>query len=70
MSSDEMPPNNDENGTDAEKVSHLFVDSLFQDVTNKIHDDVDPLNIKRSSIQYREEQDQNNPSSSPRVFSI
>ena len=67
MSSDEMPPNNDENGTDAEKVSHLFVDSLFQDVTNKIHDDVDPLNIKRSSIQFREEQDQNNPLSSPSI---
>jgi hypothetical protein len=46
MSSDDISPNNDENGKEAEKVSLLFVDSLFQDVQTKIHDDVDPLNIK------------------------
>ena len=65
MSSDDISPNNDENGKEAEKVSLLFVDSLFQDVQTKIHDDVDPLNIKRSSIQNREEQNKDNlPSSS------
>jgi hypothetical protein len=65
MSSDDISPNNDENGKEAEKVSLLFVDSLFQDVQTKIHDDVDPLNIKRSSIQNRGEQNQDNlPSSS------
>ena len=67
MSSDGKTPNNDENGAEAEKVSLLFVDSLFQDVQTKIHDDVDPLNIKRSSIQNREEQDHNNQSSSPSI---
>ena len=67
MSSDGKTPNNDENGAEAEKVSLLFVDSLFQDVKTKIQDDVDPLNIKRSSIQNREEQNHNNQSSSPNI---
>ena len=67
MSSEEISPNNNENMGETEKVSHLFVDSLFQDVQTKIHDDVDPLNAKRSSIQVREEQNKNKPSSSSNI---
>ena len=67
MSSEEMSQNNNENRTEAEKISLLFVDSLFQDVQTKIHDDIDPLNIKRNSIQFREEQNQNIPSSSSSI---
>ena len=65
MSSNRDSINNSNKGNEQEfeKVSLMFVDSLFQDVQSKINDEVDPLNIKRSSIQIREEQN-NNPSSS------
>ena len=61
--------NNKDNEPEFEKVSLMFVDSLFQDAQSKINNDVDPLNIKRSSIQIREEQNQNNPSSSRQKIS-
>ena len=62
---DSINNNNKDNDPEFEKVSLMFVDSLFQDVGSKIHNEVDPLNIKRSSIQIKEEQDQNPlPSSS------
>jgi len=60
---------NKENDPEFEKVSLMFVDSLFQDVETKINDEGDPLNIKRSSIQNREEQNQKPPSSSRQKIS-
>lgn len=60
---------NKENDPEFEKVSLMFVDSLFQDVETKINDEGDPLNIKRSSIQNREEQNQNPPPSSRQKIS-
>jgi hypothetical protein len=64
---DSINNNNKENEPELEKVSLTFVDSLFQDVQSRIDDDVDPLNIKRSSIQQRGEQNQNPPSSKQKI---
>ena len=61
---DSINDNNIGNEPKLEKVSHMFVDSLFQDVQSKINDELDPLNVKRGSIQIREEQNNNPPPSS------
>ena len=67
---DSINDNNIGNEQQFEKVSHKFVDSLFQDVQSKIKDELDPLNVKRSSIQFREEQNNNPlPSSSSQNIS-